>query len=163
MTIRAFVARPALLSRLDHPSVPLLLDHGRWRHASGARYPYLTMAWVEGTPLYDWAREHNPTSRQVLRLLRWSVDSPTGDRSELDFEPSPKAWAQVSVNAMECPGAVRCPVGDACFAEMARVVRPGGRIAILEVGVGRILEIDQLGVAAFPERTVLVEHERDPA
>jgi ATP-dependent DNA helicase DinG len=62
-----------------------------------------------------------PLGRQVLRLLQWSVDSPTGDRSELDFEPMPRAWAQVSVNAMECPGAGRCPAGDACFAEAARV------------------------------------------
>ena len=62
-----------------------------------------------------------PLGRQVLRLLRWSVESPTGDRSELDFEPMPRAWAQVSVNAMECPGAARCPAGDACFAEAARL------------------------------------------
>jgi ATP-dependent DNA helicase DinG len=59
-------------------------------------------------------------SRQVMRLLQWAVTSPTGDRSELDFEPSPRAWAQVSVNAMECPGAARCPSGEACFAEAAR-------------------------------------------
>jgi ATP-dependent DNA helicase DinG len=59
-------------------------------------------------------------SAQVMRLLQWGAESPTGDRSELDFEPSPKAWAQVSVNAMECPGAARCPSGDACFAEFAR-------------------------------------------
>ena len=58
--------------------------------------------------------------RQVTRLLRWAVDSDTGDRSELDFEPSPQAWSQVSVNAMECPGATRCPSGDVCFAERAR-------------------------------------------
>ena len=59
-------------------------------------------------------------SAQVMRLLQWGGESETGDRSELDFEPSPKAWAQVSVNAMECPGAARCPSGDACFAEFAR-------------------------------------------
>ena len=59
-------------------------------------------------------------SAQVMRLLQWAAESETGDRSELDFEPSPKAWAQVSVNAMECPGAARCPSGDACFAEFAR-------------------------------------------
>jgi ATP-dependent DNA helicase DinG len=59
-------------------------------------------------------------SAQVLRLLQWGAESETGDRSELDFEPAPKAWAQVSVNAMECPGAARCPSGDACFAEFAR-------------------------------------------
>ena len=59
-------------------------------------------------------------SAQVMRLLQWGAESETGDRSELEFEPSPKAWAQVSVNAMECPGAARCPSGDACFAEFAR-------------------------------------------
>ncbi len=64
-----FSREAALLARLDHPSIPLILDHGRWRHSSGAPYPYITMAWIEGTPLYDWAREHNPTSLQVLRLL----------------------------------------------------------------------------------------------
>jgi hypothetical protein len=64
-----FSREATLLSRLDHPSIPLVLDHGRWRSPSGAAYPYLTMAWVEGTPLYEWAREHAPTSRQVLGLL----------------------------------------------------------------------------------------------
>ncbi|HUP87219.1 MAG TPA: ATP-dependent DNA helicase [Acidimicrobiales bacterium] len=59
-------------------------------------------------------------SAQVMRLLQWGAESETGERSELDFEPTPKAWAQVSVNAMECPGAARCPSGDACFAEFAR-------------------------------------------
>lgn len=59
-------------------------------------------------------------SAQVMRLLQWGVKSTTGDRSELDFEPSPRAWAQVSVTAMECPGAAKCPSGDACFAEIAR-------------------------------------------
>ncbi|MBW3556013.1 MAG: ATP-dependent DNA helicase [Actinobacteria bacterium] len=58
--------------------------------------------------------------RQVIRLLQWSTTSPSGDRSELDFEPSPRAWAQVSVSAMECPGASRCPSGEACFAEAAK-------------------------------------------
>ncbi len=57
---------------------------------------------------------------QLRRLLAWSAETKSGDRSELDFEPSPKAWAQVSVNAMECPGAARCPKGDVCFAEAAR-------------------------------------------
>src|SRR5204863_7974814 len=49
--------------------------------------------------------------RQVVRLLEWGRESKTGDRSELDFEPGPKAWAGVSVSAMECPGAIRCPRG----------------------------------------------------
>jgi ATP-dependent DNA helicase DinG len=56
----------------------------------------------------------------LRRLLAWSGETKTGDRSELDFEPSPKAWGHVSVTAMECPGAARCPQGNECFAEAAR-------------------------------------------
>jgi serine/threonine protein kinase len=59
----------ALLSCLDHPSVPRLMDHGHWQSPSGASHPYLTMEWIEGTPLYDWAREAHASSRQVLQLL----------------------------------------------------------------------------------------------
>ncbi|HEY2428517.1 MAG TPA: ATP-dependent DNA helicase, partial [Acidimicrobiales bacterium] len=40
--------------------------------------------------------------------------------AELDFEPSPRVWAQVSTTATDCPGALRCPAGEACFAEDAR-------------------------------------------
>ena len=58
---------------------------------------------------------------QELHLLRaWAATSPTGDRAELDFEPRPRAWAQLSVAAVECPGAAKCPKGDVCFAEAAR-------------------------------------------
>jgi ATP-dependent DNA helicase DinG len=61
-----------------------------------------------------------PLAREVRRLLTWSVTAETGDRADLPFEPSHRAWAQVSVGPTECPGASRCPVGDACFAEAAR-------------------------------------------
>ena len=58
---------------------------------------------------------------QELHLLRaWAATSPTGDRAELDFEPRPRAWAQLSVTAVECPGAAKCPKGDVCFAEASR-------------------------------------------
>ena len=44
----------------------------------------------------------------------------TGDRAELPFEPSARAWSMVSVGPRECPGAFRCPSGNHCFAEAAR-------------------------------------------
>ena len=44
----------------------------------------------------------------------------SGDRAELEFEPSGRAWAMVSTTARECPGAFRCPSGHDCFAEGAR-------------------------------------------
>jgi ATP-dependent DNA helicase DinG len=57
---------------------------------------------------------------QVKRLVRWSSDTTTGDRAELDFEPHFRAWAMVSTTARECPGAFRCPSGHDCLAEDAR-------------------------------------------
>lgn len=58
-----------LLSRIRHPSIPRLLDHGEWCSPTGLVFPYIVMEWVEGTPLYDWSATHNPSSRQGLRLL----------------------------------------------------------------------------------------------
>jgi ATP-dependent DNA helicase DinG len=57
---------------------------------------------------------------ELLRLIEWATESPTGDRADLAFEPSTNAWAALSVSARECPGASRCAIGDACFAERAR-------------------------------------------
>jgi ATP-dependent DNA helicase DinG len=61
-----------------------------------------------------------PLGREVRRLVQWAAGAGTGDRAELPWEPSPVAWAQVSVGSRECPGATRCPSGDRCFAEAAR-------------------------------------------
>ena len=68
----------------------------------------------------DLADDVGELGREVVRLVEWGRTSGTGDRAELDFEPRPRAWAAVSVGAMECPGAARCPSGEACFAEAAR-------------------------------------------
>jgi ATP-dependent DNA helicase DinG len=57
---------------------------------------------------------------ELVRLARWATDTESGDRAELEEEPSDAAWAAVSVSARECPGAARCPNGSGCFAEAAR-------------------------------------------
>jgi serine/threonine protein kinase len=65
-----FAREAELLSRIRHPSVPRLRDHGQWLNPEGSRcYPYVAMEFVEGLPLYDWVRVRRPTSRQVLQLL----------------------------------------------------------------------------------------------
>ncbi|WP_426757400.1 serine/threonine-protein kinase [Myxococcus sp. Y35] len=64
-----FAREAELLSRIHHPAVPRLRASGFWQPGKGPPHPYLAMDWVEGSPLYDWASEHCPTSRQVLRLL----------------------------------------------------------------------------------------------
>ena len=58
--------------------------------------------------------------QEVTELATWSATTQTGDRAELTKEPSVAAWSAVSVSAGECPGASKCPIGEACFAEKAR-------------------------------------------
>jgi hypothetical protein len=64
-----FMREVALLSLIHHPSVPRLCGHGFWRHPSGTVFPFVVMQWVEGTPLYEWASQRNPTQNQVLQVL----------------------------------------------------------------------------------------------
>ncbi|ADO75077.1 serine/threonine-protein kinase [Stigmatella aurantiaca] len=58
-----------LLSRLQHPHVPRLLERGRWDVPGGGSFPFIVMEWVDGMPLYEWAARHPLTSRQALKLL----------------------------------------------------------------------------------------------
>jgi serine/threonine-protein kinase len=64
-----FAREGELLSRIRHPSVPHLVDQGRWQQLESLPHPYLVMEWVEGVSLYEWARVHGPSSRQVLHVL----------------------------------------------------------------------------------------------
>jgi len=63
--------------------------------------------------------EYGAFGQELVRLLKWAKTSKSGDRAELDFEPKPRAWAMLSVSARECPGAIKCPQGESCFAELA--------------------------------------------
>jgi ATP-dependent DNA helicase DinG len=53
------------------------------------------------------------------RLRDWIETTETGDRAELDFEPTETLWAELSVGAERCAGR-RCPLVSSCFAERAR-------------------------------------------
>jgi serine/threonine protein kinase len=64
-----FAREVELLSRQDHPHIPHLVDHGEWNHPGGILFPFLTLQWVDGVPLYDWARLFQPSPAQQLRLL----------------------------------------------------------------------------------------------
>ncbi|HVG60835.1 MAG TPA: serine/threonine-protein kinase [Hyalangium sp.] len=64
-----FQREVVLLSRVDHPSVPRLLDHGEWQPPRGEAHPFIVMEWVEGLALYAWAEWSNASSSQVLRVL----------------------------------------------------------------------------------------------
>lgn len=80
-----------------------------------------TLEGVDGGPLRE----------EVLRLVEWGTTTADGDRAGLDVEPSPAAWAAVSVTADECPGANRCPMGDVCFAERARAAAAEADVVVV--------------------------------
>lgn len=88
---------------------------------------------------------------EVLALVEWATKSDTGDRSGLDVEPSPRAWASVSVTADECPGAARCPMGEACFTERARAEAAEADVLVVNTHL--------YGTHVAAGRGVLPEHE----
>lgn len=94
------------------------------------------------------------TRDQVRRLALWSVSSVTGDRAELDWEPSDKAWGAVSVSGQECPGANQCPMGGTCFAEQARRNAAEAQVIVVNLHLyGLHLAADQM---LLPEHDVVV-------
>jgi serine/threonine protein kinase len=58
-----------LLSRLNHPSIPRLLDRGGRRSPSRDEYPFFVMQWVQGMPLYAWAEQDAPSGPQLCRMV----------------------------------------------------------------------------------------------
>jgi ATP-dependent DNA helicase DinG len=89
--------------------------------------------------------------QEITKLKIWANTTSTGDRAELDVEPSPTAWAAVSVSAQECPGARKCPAGDACFAEAAR--RQAGEADVV------VVNLHLLGLDLATEGAILPEHD----
>jgi serine/threonine protein kinase len=65
---RRFLRERRLLERVQHPNVVGLRGHGWWPQRQGG-FPYLVMEYVEGLPLYAWARATNPTPRQAAVVL----------------------------------------------------------------------------------------------
>lgn len=91
------------------------------------------------------------TAAQVLKLREWANETEDGDRDSLDRGVSDMAWRQVSVTSRECVGAMKCPMGESCFAEAAKA-----RAADVDVVVTNhaLLAID-----AMSDGLILPEHE----
>jgi ATP-dependent DNA helicase DinG len=95
--------------------------------------------------------------RAIKRLHEWADTTERGDRDELVPGVADATWRQVSVTARECLGVAKCPVGDECFAEKAKV--EAGRSDIV-VTNHALLAIDALeGRPVLPEHDVVVVDE----
>ncbi|MEY2958268.1 MAG: hypothetical protein RLZZ01_836 [Actinomycetota bacterium] len=91
---------------------------------------------------------------EVQRLAEWVDTTPTGDRSELDWNPNEHTWRSVSVGPDECPGAHRCPSGDECFAELARSRALAADVVVVNT---HLYGLDVAsGGAILPEHDVVV-------
>ena len=53
-------------------------------------------------------------AEEIAAIVEWAATTVTGDRAELQREPTARAWNSVSVGPRECPGATRCTQGESC-------------------------------------------------
>jgi ATP-dependent DNA helicase DinG len=85
------------------------------------------------------------------RITKWVGRTPTGDVAELDFGPTDAVLRGITVGSDECPGADRCPMGEPCFAELAR-----RRAAVADVVV---VNTYLYGLHVASGGTILPEHD----
>ncbi|MDU0968570.1 MAG: ATP-dependent DNA helicase [Actinomycetaceae bacterium] len=72
--------------------------------------------------LFDVVYAKEPTSElgeEIIALREWAEDSPTGDRDDLTFPVTDRAWSLASISPRECPGD-HCPFADRCHPRAAR-------------------------------------------
>jgi ATP-dependent DNA helicase DinG len=91
---------------------------------------------------------------ELAAIAAWAATTETGDRADLDAEPSDAAWSAVSTTSRDCPGAQRCPRGDRCFTEAARAKAAEADVVVVNLHLyGLDLASDG---AILPEHDVTV-------
>ena len=140
---------PFLEEHLD-PEVTFAVLKGRSNYVCRQRLDEVTDAGQQRLSGID--ADISPS--ELERLTEWAETSTTGDREELDDQPSGSAWSAVSVSARECPGANDCPRGGDCFAEMARAAAAEADVVIVNT---YLLGLDLAGDAPIlPEHEVVI-------
>ncbi|MEY2445527.1 MAG: ATP-dependent helicase DinG [Ilumatobacteraceae bacterium] len=128
-TVVVATATKALQDQLAAKDLPFLSEHiGRpfeWAVLKG-RSNYICMQRVRELQSSSAAgqleiEEFAATTKvEINRLCEWSGETRTGDQADLSWSPADRSWQAVSVTSDECPGGKRCPMGEVCFAELAR-------------------------------------------
>jgi ATP-dependent DNA helicase DinG len=113
-------ATKALQEQLLHQDVPI---------AARALGRELTVAVLKGRQNYVCRRQlqgfqpflmaEGRDARAWEAMQGWLDETETGDRAELELEPSEALWAELAVGGDRCGGR-RCPFVSMCFAEAAR-------------------------------------------
>ncbi|HXD29185.1 MAG TPA: ATP-dependent DNA helicase [Arthrobacter sp.] len=100
-----------------------------------------------------------PTSalgQEVVRVREWAEETESGDRDDLVPGVSERAWRQVSVTAMDCLGAQKCPMAEECFSELARKKAGEADIVITNHAMLAVSAFE--GLAVLPEfDTVIID------
>ncbi|WP_326641827.1 ATP-dependent DNA helicase [Streptosporangium sp. NBC_01755] len=138
----------ALAPQLPHePAFAILKGRRNYlcRYKASAGWPD-----EEQDQLFD-PREVNATGRMVQRIQEWANETETGDRDELVPGVNEQAWRQFSVSARECLGAMRCPSGMECFAELARARAGESDVVVTNHAL--------LAIDAMEDFPLLPEHE----
>ncbi len=91
---------------------------------------------------------------QFDRLRPWLDATETGDRAELEFEPSESLWSELAVGADRCLGR-RCAFVGTCFSEAAR---RRAREADLVI-TNHALYFADLGLREESDASILPEHD----
>jgi ATP-dependent DNA helicase DinG len=155
-------ATKALQDQLNGKDLPFLAEHlgvpfefamlkGRSNYVCAQRIAELSGSGAGGGQLALDGLAERASPAEITMLKEWAGTTVSGDRAELPAEPSPSAWAAVSVSAQECPGARRCPKGDACFAEAAR--RKAGEADVV------VVNLHLLGLDLATDGAVLPDHQ----
>lgn len=92
--------------------------------------------------------------REIDSILAWSSSTTSGDLEELPRTPSERARSAVSVGSDECPGRLKCPSGDSCFAERARDAASAADVVVVNLHLYG-LHVGS-GGAILPEHEVVI-------
>ncbi len=99
----------------------------------------------------------SPLGREVKRLRDWAEETESGDRDDLDPGVSDRAWRQVSVSAVDCIGAQRCPMAAECFSERARADAADADVVVTNHAMLAISAFE--GLAVLPEFDAVIVDE----
>ena len=99
----------------------------------------------------------SPLGREVKRLRDWAEETESGDRDDLEPGVSDRAWRQVSVSAVDCIGAQRCPMAAECFSERARADAADADVVVTNHAMLAISAFE--GLAVLPEFDAVIVDE----